>query len=107
MDDIVAAVAETREKWQAEEAADPELKQRREDHVVHVIRTMILDRPPTPPHEIMRWRVRLFCGHIVETIRHVSFEAPNMAGSSYGKCAECQVDHSVMVAWEPIGLVSA
>lgn len=53
----------------------------------------------------MRWRVRLYCGHIVETRRHYTFVNPTAAGSSSMRCPDCGMDPARIVAFEPIGLV--
>lgn len=55
-------------------------------------------------HEIMRWRVRLYCGHIIETEAHYTYTDPLSAGASSKRCPECGTDGSTIVAFEPIGL---
>lgn len=51
----------------------------------------------------MRWRVRLYCGHIVETKRHYTYEEPTRAGCSSMACPDCGKDPSRVVAYEPLG----
>lgn len=60
---------------------------------------------PTPPTSLMRWKVKLSCGHINEAIRHISFSQPTMAGSSSGQCTTCN-EEGLIVAYEPIGPVA-
>lgn len=60
---------------------------------------------PTPPESLMRWRVRLYCGHITETTRHVEMRSPTDAGSSCMTCPECGKDPSAIAAYEPLGRV--
>ncbi|MFD7445667.1 hypothetical protein [Streptomyces sp. NPDC059909] len=55
-------------------------------------------------HEIMRWRVRLYCGHIIETEAHYTYTDPFSAGSYSRRCSECGEDRQTIVAFEPIGL---
>jgi hypothetical protein len=55
--------------------------------------------------ELMRWRVRLYCGHIVETRRHYTFAQPTEAASSSMRCPDCDSDPASIVAFEPVGLV--
>jgi hypothetical protein len=56
-------------------------------------------------HEIMRWRARLYCGHIVETQAHYSHSDPIAAGGYTKRCPECEVEDLTIVAYEPIGLL--
>lgn len=53
-------------------------------------------------HDLMRWRVRLFCGHIAEAIRHITYPRPTDAGTSAKHCPECGMRDRVIVAYEPI-----
>ncbi|MFD3596362.1 hypothetical protein ACFWU5_26880 [Nocardia sp. NPDC058640] len=93
------------EQWKAEESADPELKQDRQDNVVRVLK-MRASWPKTPDHELMRWRIRLYCGHIHETSRHSTIESPVLHGSSSTECTECGRNPAEIVAYEPVGLKS-
>lgn len=54
----------------------------------------------TPPHEIMRWRVRLYCGRIATTSCH----SENGRPPRFMTCPECGKSPSTIVAFEPIGL---
>lgn len=96
------AVNTNMEKYNAELDADPVRRERSYQKRIEVLQFMYDNRPPD--HEKMRWRVRLYCGHITETIRHVTFEEPIMAGSSSTNCADCGMAPARIVAWEPIGL---
>jgi len=60
----------------------------------------------TPETELMRWRIRLYCGHITETRRHCEMERPTDHGSSGQRCPECGMDPAAIVAYEPLGLVA-
>lgn len=54
--------------------------------------------------EIMQWRVRLYCGHIVMTSRNGTVEDPTMHGLSSMRCPECGKEPARIVAYEPVGL---
>jgi hypothetical protein len=50
----------------------------------------LLSGPPTPPHELMRWRLRLYCGHVVEKAAHYSHKYLHGAFTgSATQCSEC------------------
>jgi hypothetical protein len=36
-------------------------------------------RNPTPPHELMRWRLRLYCGHVIERRAHYTHKTIHTA----------------------------
>lgn len=59
---------------------------------------------PQPDYEIMRWRVRLYCGHVNETSRHRENDKPTNHGSVSMCCPQCGMDPAAIVAYEPIGL---
>jgi hypothetical protein len=41
--------------------------------------TRILSRHrPMPPHELMRWRLRLYCGHVVEKLSVATCTGPGV-----------------------------
>lgn len=96
-------VAKLIAQWYAEEAADPVLKARRDENRRSALQ-MIADFQPED-HDLMRWRVRLHCGHITETRRHITITEPRMHGSSSERCTECGLDPSHIVAYEPLGTV--
>ncbi len=59
---------------------------------------------PQADYEVMRWRVRLYCGHAVETSRHRENDKPTNHGSVSMCCPHCGMDPAAIVAYEPIGL---
>ncbi|MFE2723285.1 hypothetical protein [Kitasatospora sp. NPDC059327] len=103
-DQIRDAVNKQMEKWQAEEEADPKLREQRNAHRKKGLE--MLGAFKNPDHQIMRWRVRLYCGHIVEKKRHCTMANPRMHGSSSMRCPDCGKDPSDIVAYEPLGLVA-
>jgi len=54
------------------------------------------------PSDIMRWRLGLFCGHVIERQAHVSNQSYT---SWHGACPECRKDPVTVVAAKPLGLV--
>jgi len=62
---------------------------------------------PRQRHELMRWRVRLFCGHMVERMAHASYATYGEVGgaSSLKSCEECGLTPATILASEPIGLL--
>jgi hypothetical protein len=100
------AVKEQAAKWEAEEAADPELREGRRKTVERGRTMLFTFANQTRDHELMRWRVRLYCGHIVETRRHCTIDEPTRHGSSSTVCPECGMDPARIVAYEPLGLVA-
>lgn len=88
-------------EWTAEEAADPELREARFSSIRRA--WDIINTSPTPDYQLMRWRVRLYCGHIVETRRHRDVDQPRAHGSSSMRCPECGMDPARIVAYEPLG----
>ena len=61
---------------------------------------------PTPDTQIMRWRVRLSCGHIIEARRNCDMQRPADHGCNSQLCPECGMDPAAIVAYEPLGLVA-
>ncbi|MFD9280267.1 hypothetical protein ACFWD7_23685 [Streptomyces mirabilis] len=59
--------------------------------------------PPIPPWELQRWRLRLYCGHIVEAARIRKSPRPDGGVCDKEACPECCLDPSVIVAFEPLG----
>ncbi|MEU8076072.1 hypothetical protein AB0B31_11535 [Catellatospora citrea] len=95
-----AAAAMTRSE-QAQEAADPELARRRVESTKEALLMIFSHR--TPDRDLMRWRFRLYCGHIMETTWHRETERPTSLSSQ--RCPQCGKDPAVIVAYEPLGLV--
>lgn len=61
-------------------------------------------RHRTPDHELMRWRLRLFCGHVVERTAHHSHKTVQAALSNQD-CPECGLDPATIIDAEPLGLL--
>lgn len=60
---------------------------------------------PTPKHELMEWRLRLFCGHVVKRAAHASHTTVHGAFTGSTRCPECGLDPATIVAAEAVGLV--
>lgn len=91
------------EEDQAKCWADPARAERRRQAFEEVAKLMsTFERHD---HEIMRWRARLYCGHIIETQAHYSHRDPIAAGAYRKRCPECEVENLTIVAYEPIGLL--
>lgn len=101
-EEIRAHVEKQSAKWREEEAQDPVLARQRAERVHDTLHRFMLS--PTPDHMLMRWRVRLFCGDIVETTRHSENEEPTRHGSSSMRCPACGMDPARIVGYEPLGL---
>ncbi|GAA4012780.1 hypothetical protein GCM10022384_66760 [Streptomyces marokkonensis] len=82
--------------------ADPARAERRRQAFENVAKLMQSFKKQD--HEIMRWRVRLYCGHIIETEAHYTYTDPIDAGGYSKRCPECGKDGLTIVAFEPIGL---
>ena len=67
----------------------------------------LLRQTPTPPHMLMRWRLRLYCGHVVE--RHAHAENPTAERAFMGQvsCVECGLDPATIVAARALGVVES
>jgi hypothetical protein len=61
---------------------------------------------PTAPHELMVWRLRLYCGHTVERTAHRSHRKVCSAFSGSARCAECGCDPATVVDARAIGFVA-
>lgn len=99
---IHAHVEKLSAEWRDEELQDPVLARKRSERVRETLRRFM--QSPTPDHMIMRWRVRLYCGDIVETTRHSENEEPTRHGSSSMQCPTCGMNPARIVGYEPIGL---
>ncbi|MFG2861710.1 hypothetical protein [Streptomyces sioyaensis] len=75
-----------------------------EEQYQHV-QAMLDSHTAPPPWEYMRWRVRLYCGHIQEIERHCRDARPDR-GTQDIRCSECGKNPAVMVAFEMIGAVA-
>jgi hypothetical protein len=100
------AVKEQAARWEAEEAADPELREARRKTDERGRNMLFTFASQTHDYKLMRWRVRLYCGHIVETRRHCTIDAPTRHGSSSMPCPEYGTNPARIVAYEPLGVVA-
>ena len=61
----------------------------------------------TPAHQLMRWRLRLYCGHVVERRAHADHRTIHAAFMSGSACEQCGLDPSTIVAARALGPVEA
>lgn len=61
---------------------------------------------PTPPYELMVWRLRLYCGHTVERSAHRSHLTVHSAFSGSVRCTECGCDPAAVIDARAIGLIA-
>jgi hypothetical protein len=59
-----------------------------------------------PPRDLMRWRVRLYCGHVVERKAHRTHTTIGSALDVGSACPTCGLDPATIVAGVPLGLTS-
>ncbi|MDP5226882.1 MULTISPECIES: hypothetical protein [Arthrobacter] len=59
---------------------------------------------PTPPQQLMRWRLRLYCGHVVEKTAHYTHKTLHAAFSGATSCPECGLDPATIVDGAAVGL---
>ncbi len=59
---------------------------------------------PTAPHELMRWRLRLFCGHVVERKAHFTHKSVHAAFSGSVACLACGLDLAAIIDGAAVGL---
>ena len=52
----------------------------------------------------MRWRLRLYCGHVVERTAHQSHRTIHSAFTGSTACPECGLEPATVVAGEALGL---
>jgi len=64
----------------------------------------LLTREPTPPHQLMRWRLRLYCGHVAESAAHYTHKTLHGAFIGTIACPECGLDPATIVDGVAIGL---
>lgn len=74
------------------------------DKTVELIRSILAN--PTPDHELMRWRLRLYCGHVIESTANVDNKTYGKPGIGGRHCTECGSDHQTVVASKPLGTVA-
>jgi hypothetical protein len=68
---------------------------------------LLLRQEPTPPHLLMRWRLRLYCGHVVERTAHAEHPTVQRAFSAQASCPECGLDPATIVAARALGVVDS
>lgn len=61
---------------------------------------------PNPAHELMIWRLRLYCGHTVERRAHRSHKTVHSAFTGAVKCPECGLDPSTVIDARTMGLAA-
>lgn len=59
---------------------------------------------PTPPYELMKWRLRLYCGHVVERAAHHTHKTLHSAFAGSTACPECGLNPATIVDGAAIGL---
>lgn len=72
---------------------------------VATIRTLLFSNP-TPPRDLMRWRVRLYCGHVVEWSAHRTHKTISSALHGGSTCPTCGLDPATIVSAVPLGLMT-
>jgi hypothetical protein len=55
----------------------------------------------------MRWRLRLYCGHVVERTAHVDHRTIHAAFASGIVCPECGLDPATIVAGRALGAAAS
>lgn len=60
----------------------------------------------TPDHDLMRWQVRLYCGHKVERVAHRSHKTVHSALGVGRACPTCGLDPAVPVDARALGLIA-
>jgi hypothetical protein len=54
----------------------------------------------------MRWRLRLFCGHVVERHAHHTHTTVHAAFMGATACPECELDPATIVAADTLGRIA-
>lgn len=68
------------------------------------VEKMLRHARKNPPPQ-MPWRVRLFCGHVLEVARHADSKVPIEGVSDSATCGSCGGSVQLIVAFEPVGPV--
>jgi hypothetical protein len=58
----------------------------------------------TPPIDLMRWRLHLYCGHVVDRAAHREHRTIDSA-FALTSCPECGLNPATILAGRPLGLV--
>ncbi|WP_319446903.1 MULTISPECIES: hypothetical protein [unclassified Mycobacterium] len=61
---------------------------------------------PTAPHDLMIWRLRLYCGHTLDRTAHRSHTTVQSAFTGATRCLECGCDPATVVDARAIGLAA-
>jgi hypothetical protein len=96
-----------------------ERAQRQREEISRAAREMARNAPPpspdliarlrvllsrrTPPDELVVWRLRLFCGHLVSRDAHYTHTTVHAAFMGATACPECGLDPATIVAAEALG----
>lgn len=70
------------------------------EHALRTIARFIMNR--SPESELVEWRLRLFCGHVVTQRSHHTNTAVHMAFTGTVACSECGLDPATIVAAEAL-----
>ncbi len=60
---------------------------------------------PTPDHDLVRWKLRLFCGHVTERRSHKTYRSASDAFGGGTTCDECGLYPATVVDALPLGPV--
>jgi hypothetical protein len=60
-----------------------------------------------PKPAMMRWRLRRYCGHVVEETADAKYLNSDEAFKVSEQCPECEREPSIALDAEPVGLVSS
>jgi hypothetical protein len=66
-------------------------------------RLRVLLARPAPPEELVLWRLRLFCGHVVTRHAHYTHTTAHAAFMGGIACPECGLDPASIIAAEALG----
>jgi hypothetical protein len=70
-----------------------------------IAKVTALLRVPTPPTDLMQWRLRLYCGHEVVRRAHHTHHTVHAAFMGGPRCEQCGLDPATIVAAKAIGRV--
>lgn len=70
------------------------------------VRALLTPTAPTAPHELMVWRLRLYCGHTVERAAHRSHKTVHSAFCGSVRCSECGCDPATVIDARAAGLAA-
>jgi hypothetical protein len=63
---------------------------------------VLMSQPKGP---LMRWKLRLYCGHVVESTAHESYRSASRASGGESRCTSCGLDPATILAARPLGLL--